>query len=336
MLPTVTHLIDDNKLGGVNLALESLAASRLNKQFVFKLIHRCFSVPSFKRYHTDIIVVHAALSWRKLAALLALKLANMGTPILYQEHHYSREFVAQCVVHPKRFYRMLKFGYGLMDKVLLVSQAQVRWLDELHILAKDKRVWLGQAKELSQFRCLPQRPLSSPLKLLAYGRLSRQKGFDLLIKAMAKLPADRVNLTLAGGGEEANTLNALARRLPHVRLVGEVQDVPQFLDSGDVVIIPSRWEPFGLTCLEAIAAGKPVILAGVDGLGDQTQWLKQNGGGYQLIDELSVEGIEMALTQVLNTEPLRVNRQQRQSSEQTWELMLNNWQRVLTEALSKK
>ncbi|GIU05777.1 MULTISPECIES: glycosyltransferase family 4 protein [unclassified Shewanella] len=339
MKPTVIHLIDDNKLGGVNLALESLAASKLNQEFEFKLINRHFSLPSFRRYAADIIVVHAALSWRKLPALFALKLANLGTPILYQEHHYSREFVAQCVSHSRRFYSMLKLGYSLMDKVLLVSQAQVCWLDELKILRVDKRVCLGQAKELSQFRALPERPrraCSSPLKLLAYGRLSRQKGFDLLIKAMAKLPADRVSLTLAGEGELRQPLSELAASLPQVRLIGEVQDVPQFLDSGDVVVIPSRWEPFGLACLEAIAAGKPVILTGVDGLGEQVQWLNQNGSGYQLINELSVEGIERAITQVLNAEPLQVNQEQRELSEQAWQKMLNNWQRVLCEALSSR
>ncbi|ABV88755.1 glycosyltransferase family 4 protein [Shewanella pealeana] len=336
MQPTVIHLIDDNKLGGVNLALESLAASKLNQLFRFKLIHRRFSFPSFRRYTADIIVVHGALSWRKFPALLTLKLANFGTPILYQEHHYSREFVAQCVVHPKRFYSMLKFGYGLMDKVLLVSQAQVNWLDELKILATDKRVCLGQAKELDKFRHLPSRACSSPLKLVACGRLSRQKGFDLLIKAMVKLPADRVSLTLAGEGEEASALNALARPLPHVRLIGEVQDVARFLDSGDVVIIPSRWEPFGLTCLEAIAAGKPVILANVDGLGDQVEWLKQKGGGYQLIDDLSVEGIERAINRVLDAEPLRINCQQRQSAEQAWQQMLNSWQTVLENQLQHR
>ncbi|WP_299804121.1 glycosyltransferase [uncultured Shewanella sp.] len=336
MLPTVIHLIDDNKLGGVNLALESLAASKLNKCFRFKLIHRSFSLPSFRRYTADIIVVHGALSWRKFPALLALKLANIGTPLLYQEHHYSREFVTQCVSHPRRFYTMLKFGYGLMDKVLLVSQAQVHWLDELKILAKNKRVWLGQAKELSQFLCLPQRPVSAPLKLVAYGRLSRQKGFELLIKAMARLPADRVSLTLAGEGEDAQLLSELAEPLLHVHLIGEVQDVPQFLDSGDVVVIPSRWEPFGLTCLEAIAAGKPVILTDVDGLGDQIQWLQQNDGGYQLIEGLTVSGIERAITQVLNAEPLRVNCQQRQSSEQAWEQMLIRWQAVLEKQLQSR
>ncbi|GIU30160.1 glycosyltransferase family 4 protein [Shewanella schlegeliana] len=333
MRPTVIHLIDDIKLGGVNLALESLAASRLNQSYLFKLIHRRFSLPSFKRYAADIIVVHGALSWRKIPALLALKLANFGTPILYQEHHYSREFVALRVAHPKRFYRMLKFGYGLMDKVLLVSNSQVHWLEESGILMKDKMVWVGQAKELSPFIAVSSRPLSSPLKLLAYGRLSQQKGFDLLIKAMAKLPSDRVSLTIAGEGEDAQLLSELALPLPHVRLTGEVHDVPQFLDSGDLVVIPSRWEPFGLTCLEAVAAGKGVILPYIDGLGDQINLLQRNGCGYQLIQELSVEGIAQAITQVLNGEALAINNTQRQSCEQAWELMLNNWQQVLSEVL---
>lgn len=337
MRPTVVHLIDDTKLGGVNLALESLAASRLNQSYLFKLIYREFSLPSFRRYVADIIVVHGALSWLKIPAMLALRLANLGTPILYQEHHYSREFVAHRVAHPKRFYTMLRFGYGLMDRVLLVSDAQRRWLEKNAILATEKMRCVGQAKALNQFIALANRPFSLPLKLVAYGRLSQQKGFDLLIQAMAKLPADRVNLTLAGEGEDAPMLSALAKPLPHVSLVGEVEDVPQFLDSGDIVIIPSRWEPFGLTCLEAVAAGKGVILSNVDGLGDQIARLQINGCGYQVIEELSVEGIVQAINHVLNQrlngELFEINSAQRQSCEQVWEQMLSQWEQTLEEVL---
>ncbi|MCG9728702.1 glycosyltransferase family 4 protein [Shewanella sp. Isolate13] len=340
MRPTVMHLIDDIKLGGVNLALESLAASRLNQSYHFKLIHRRLYLPSFKRYAADVIVVHGALSWRKIPALLALKLANLNTPILYQEHHYSREFVAHRVAHPKRFYSMLKFGYSLMDRVLLVSTAQASWLEERGILAKEKMVLVGQAKELSRFIALPSRPTVLPLKLLAYGRLSQQKGFDLLIQAMAKLASDSVSLTLAGVGEDESLLSKLAASIPHVRLIGEVQDVPRLLDTIDVVVIPSRWEPFGLTCLEAIAAGKPVVLTALDGLEDQLSQLQEQGEGYYVIDELSVDGIEQALSQVLidaqNDELIKVNKQQRESCEQGWESMLNNWQRVLGEALEPR
>ncbi|MGS0693596.1 glycosyltransferase [Shewanella sp. 0m-4] len=334
MRPTVIHLVDDIKLGGVNLALTSLAASRLQQSFSFQRVVSQFNKPQFKRYQADVIVVHGAVNWRKLPAFLALKLANIGTPILYQEHHYSREFARHCVKSPWRFRLMLRLGYGLMDKVLSVSNAQADWLQALGVLPTDKLVRVGQGKELSSFIALPEKSASAPIRLLAYGRLSQQKGFDLLIKAMAKVSPNRVELILAGEGEQGPELAALAAPLEHVHLVGEVHDVPQFLSRGDLVIIPSRWEPFGLTCLEAIAAGKGVIAANIDGLGEQLAGLERQGG-YQLINDLTVEGIESAINHAI-TEPLKITVSARLSSVQAWESMLECWQQVLEDVLNNK
>ncbi|MCL1137642.1 glycosyltransferase [Shewanella pneumatophori] len=384
MRPTIVHLIDDTKLGGVNLALESLAASALQQSFSFKLLYRQFNSCSFQRYQADVIVLHAAASWRKLPAFLALKLANIGTPILYQEHHYSREFVRHCVQSSTRFEFMLQLTYKLMHKVLLVSQSQQEWLTELDVIAADKMVLVGQGKELSAFIALPskvdaeslsksiakeitpepvevstQAPALAtaqshkpPIKLLAYGRLSKQKGFDLLIKAMAKLPAEQVQLSIAGDGEQREELVQLAKGLSHVELVGEVQDVPRFLAQGDLVVIPSRWEPFGLTCIEAVAAGKPVIVANLDGLADQAEALRCHSLSpsltftpslscqlkelqvVKLLDELSVTGIEQAILQVINGEPLQVSSEQRVYCERVWESVLDSWKQLLQQVVA--
>ncbi|GIU45545.1 hypothetical protein TUM4438_19270 [Shewanella sairae] len=344
MRPKVVHLIDDTKLGGVNLALESLAASTLQQSFSFKLLYRQFNSCSFQRYQADVIVVHAAASWRKLPAFIALKLANIGTPILYQEHHYSREFVRHCVQEPRRFILMLKLTYRLMDKVLLVSESQRHWLAELEITTAAKMVLVGQGKELAAFTALPSKTYTpssvEPLKLLAYGRLSEQKGFDLLIRAMAKLPAEKVQLAIAGEGDQQAELVKLANGLSHVEFVGEVQDVANFLAAGDIVIIPSRWEPFGLTCIEAIAAGKAVIVANLDGLADQTAALASSQPkepqAFKLLNELSVTGIEIALKQVVEGERLQVSDAHRVSCEGVWLSVLNNWQQLLTQITAKR
>jgi glycosyltransferase involved in cell wall biosynthesis len=56
-----------------------------------------------------------------------------------------------------------------------------------------------------------------------------------------------------------------------VEFVGRVDDVPRFLETCDVVVIPSRWEAWGNVCLEAKAAARPVIASDVDGLTEQVQ-----------------------------------------------------------------
>ncbi|MCL1049623.1 glycosyltransferase [Shewanella abyssi] len=337
MRPKVIHLIDDAKLGGVNLALASLAASRLKQHFDFQLLHIQLTQLKLTRYSADIIVVHGAMSWRKIPALLALKLANSSTPLLYQEHHYCREFVRHSVAHPYRFKLMLKLGYALMNKVLAVSNQQADWLVEFGVLVEDKLARVGQAKEVEPFIAVAAVKPHSPLRLVAYGRLAKQKGFDLLIQAMASFSEQEVTLTIAGDGEDRDMLQQLAKAMPQVTFIGEVDDVPTFLSTADAVVIPSRWEPFGLSCMESVAAGRHVILPEIDGLADQITELRQHQQGdshgyrqgYEVIESLSVEGITQAITRVKNGNCIGINGEQRQSTQYAWQKMLARWQQLL-------
>ena len=72
-----------------------------------------------------------------------------------------------------------------------------------------------------------------------------------------------VTLDLGGGGPEQKQLVKLIDRLgltEVVNLVGWVDDVSQFLKDGDLFILPSRDEPFGIVVLEAMASGIPSFL----------------------------------------------------------------------------
>lgn len=331
MRPKVIQLIDDAKLGGVNIALESLAASKLQQEFQFELIHTQFTQPTFRRYQAEVIVVHAAMSWCKLPALLVLKIANWSTPILYQEHHYSREFVAHCVASPVRFKWMLKLGYALVDKVLTVSNQQADWLVDFCQLPEGKIARVGQAKELSQFMAIAKQKPHSPLKLAAYGRLTQQKGFDLLIQAINQFSESEVTLTVAGDGEDNDKLQQLVENHSQVHFIGEINDVAAFLADVDVVVIPSRWEPFGLTCMESVAAGKHVVIPALDGLAGQLPNAADEQQGFEIIEPLSVGGIVEAIKKVLSQSELGVSDNTRHATGLAWQQVLARWQKLLAQ-----
>lgn len=111
------------------------------------------------------------------------------------------------------------------------------------------------------------------------GRLVPGKRFDLLVRAVAALPA--VRLVLAGDGPERETLEALAGRLgagDRVHFLGECDalpdgphtgpTVPAVLDAVDVFVSASAEESFGLAVVEALAAGLPVLYAACPALDD--------------------------------------------------------------------
>jgi glycosyltransferase involved in cell wall biosynthesis len=112
----------------------------------------------------------------------------------------------------------------------------------------------------------PERPFPEGPHLLAMGRLHPNKGFDVLLRALALLPGAR--LALAGEGPERAVLEALAAELgvaDCVRFLGWQQEVGGLLAGAEMLVCPSRHEPLGNVVLEAFAAGRPVVAAAVQG-----------------------------------------------------------------------
>lgn len=102
--------------------------------------------------------------------------------------------------------------------------------------------------------------------VLALGRLHRNKGFDVLIRA---LPALRnVHVVIAGEGPERAALLDLARReqvADRLHLLGWRSDTGALLAAADLLVCPSRHEPLGNVVLEAWSAKRPVVAAAAQG-----------------------------------------------------------------------
>ena len=102
--------------------------------------------------------------------------------------------------------------------------------------------------------------------VLALGRLHPNKGFDLLIEALA---ATRdITLWIAGDGPLRSNLERLASRLGiagRVRFLGWREDVPRLLAAADLLVCPSLHEPLGNVVIEAWSAGLPVVATASDG-----------------------------------------------------------------------
>lgn len=110
------------------------------------------------------------------------------------------------------------------------------------------------------------------LRLLAVGRLSYYKGFDVLIDALARTP--RAVLLLIGSGESERALRQRANALgvtDRIAFAGEVDDntLAGAYAGADALVLPSldRSEAFGLVLLEAMRAGLPVIASAIAGSG---------------------------------------------------------------------
>ncbi len=109
------------------------------------------------------------------------------------------------------------------------------------------------------------------IRIACVGRLSREKGIDVLLGAMAALqeqmPTLAARLTIVGDGPLRAELEAQAGRIGvAATFLGWRDDVPALLGEMDLLVLPSRSEGLPLALLEAMAAGLPAVAADVGGV----------------------------------------------------------------------
>ena len=112
----------------------------------------------------------------------------------------------------------------------------------------------------------------SPTPVIAYvGRLRRYKGVELILKGVARMQDRRVEVEIAGTGEDRPRLEALAASLDlgrRVRFLGFVSEAEKsaLLRRAWIVALTSPKEGWGITNLEAAACGTPVVASDSPGL----------------------------------------------------------------------
>ena len=103
------------------------------------------------------------------------------------------------------------------------------------------------------------------------GRVSHEKGLDVLVNALPALSDLRVRLTVIGDGSEKATVQRRADQIgvaSRIRWAGVVDGAARLLRAFDVVVISSRTEGTPIILLEAIDAGVPVLASAVGGIPD--------------------------------------------------------------------
>jgi glycogen(starch) synthase len=146
-----------------------------------------------------------------------------------------------------------------------------------------------------------RRPDPEPLLVFA-GRLEWEKGTFDLIDAMPRLrrriPGLRLVLAGRGGQEEALRARARAKRLGRaVGFAGHLApaELADLFARAHAVVVPSRYEPFGIVALEAAAAGAPLVLADVGGLSE----IAQHGAAAALFPPGDVARLAEAVKETL-------------------------------------
>jgi glycosyltransferase involved in cell wall biosynthesis len=209
-----------------------------------------------------------------------------------------------------RYTRLLyRFLYPRADRVICQSRAMAEDLARETGVRNERIVVLPNPVDLEGIlaaRDAPSEWNGPGPHLLAVGRLSREKGFDLLIESLAALRKrfPVADLILVGSGQEEMALKALCRSLEletAVRFADQVDPPYVFFQGATLFVLPSRYEGMPNALLEAAAAGLPLVSTPASG--GVVDLLTGRPGAW-LATEVSASALTSALEKALeNLQP---------------------------------
>lgn len=223
------------------------------------------------------------------------------------------------VADPRRWRQRVE-GRALRraDAVACVSQSVADFVRRTAGVAESRLVAIPNSVDIDRFaRAEPLDKAAAGLDpsrrwLLFVGRLDRQKGLDELLRHAPRL-FERLplhDLVLVGDGPQRDELARQADRDglgSRVHFVGWQSDVERWLAAADLLLLPSRWEGMPNVLLEAMAAGRPVVVTRVEGVTEilgplAAEQTTEPGDGAAFVDRLIVLATDHALAQRLGAD----------------------------------
>ncbi len=285
---------------------EGIPVTRVGRVAHFQRMSVC---PTFagwlRRKRPDLVHLHMTNPMAELSFLLSgLKCKVVATyhmdvtrqrylNLLYTP--FQRVFLQRCLLVT-----------ASSENFARTSPVLSQWLDKVRILP------FGLAAdalcESSQSQALTERlfaEIRGPV-ILFVGRLIHYKGLEVLVRAMRDVHA---TCLIAGGGYLESALRAQIDSLglsERVKLVGRVPDekLVAYYDRADIFVLPSvnRTEAFGLTQIEAMSRGTPVVCSEV---GTGTSFVNQDGVSGLVVPPNDHQALAEALNRILNDAQLR-------------------------------
>jgi glycosyltransferase involved in cell wall biosynthesis/ribosomal protein S18 acetylase RimI-like enzyme len=256
-------------------------------------------------------IVHTHTSKGGFVGRLAARLA--GVPVIVHTAH-GFAFHEKSPASVRLFYSTLeRIASNWCDGIVSVSEFHRGWALDLGICdpSKIRAIPNGICPRLlpRDFNAAGlRRELdleSGDILILTVARLAADKGIDDLIRAAALLPqGSRYRVLIAGDGPQRSRFERMVREngmADRVTLLGFRSDIGELLAASDLVVLPSVREGLSITLLEAMAAGKPII---VSSIGSNREVAAQ-AEMARLVPAGNPEAIAEAIEQCTRNTPLR-------------------------------
>ena len=218
------------------------------------------------RYHLDELNVHSGAGGVLLVRRVPVPVIITCHHTYWQQYHYIKSQFWKRIFLPfeKRTYR-------LATKIICVSEDTKRNLVDHYDIPETKISVIYNAVDTSRFH--PLGIEKTPHSLLYIGRIDKRKGIEFLIRSMPLVvqQVPDAQLLVGGKGGCLEKMKSLVSRLGlerNITFLGFVPDdqLNALYNRTQCVVVPSIFEGFGITVIEALAAGTRVVGTDVDGI----------------------------------------------------------------------
>ena len=289
--------------GGAEFIANKLSKIASNKNFTNKGIF--FNNANKVKLENNQIILgnqnsYNILNFFKLF-LTIIKLSNQYPKVVLHGHlthalyflipfSYFKKFILIYTEHNSKnkrrdyyFFKPIeKFVYSRYKRIISVSpfvQKQLlSWLEiDLKINNKKNKKFKVIYNGSSQNEFISRDFAKKKFNLISIGSLTKQKGFDLSIKAISHCREIINSYTILGEGPERKLLEEIISRrnlYTLVKMPGYVSSIHKYLENTDLALIPSLWEGHPLVSIEMISSGLPLCISNVGGLADILSELK--------------------------------------------------------------
>ena len=203
-----------------------------------------------------------------------------------------------------------KKAYSKFDEVICVSQIVKEGIEKKYNVKNAKVLYNPINREkilkLSNEK-IDDINHSNKFKLISVGRLSKEKGYDRLLRVVKKLVNEQIGceLLIIGSGKEYDKLNSYIKNNNleyNIKIVGYKENPYKYVKSSDLFVCSSLSEGYSLVIAESLVLGIPVVSTKCSG---PIEILRNGENG--LLVENSEEGLYKGLKEIINSDELYMN-----------------------------
>jgi len=277
---------------GADMSVETFAIGRRRALNPFRLALRARKVA--RTFKPHIVIFHSTFS---LPAMALLRVLRIKAKLVYCAHGWAANRYEVFTLKHKIAQLVEGYLAGFSDVVVNISRHDLAYAKRAgyrgnHVVienaVEDIAEGIGPKTRNKQADIEDQL-----IRLLFVGRFDRQKGLDVLLEAFSNASKKRSDLVLsvigdAVLGDSPHAANSQGKITFHGWV--DQGEIAAHYGAADILVVPSRWEGFGLIVAEAMRAGTPVLVSDRGNLPDIVQ---EGQTGY--VAPLSVGAFTQAL-----------------------------------------